>query len=105
MTWFAIAGGLAAWTAQLLASYALIDFACARAGSAPGSLGASLLAISAVCAAVAAAATLVAARRAMSARGARRALYVGGALLDVLSLVTIAFGAPLPMLFDPCLRG
>ena len=105
MTWLAIAGGLAAWTVQLLASYALIDFACARGGAPAGTLGLPLLAISALCAAVAAAATFVAARRANSARGARRALYVGGALLDVLSLVTIAFGAPLPLLFDPCLRG
>lgn len=104
MRWLAIAGGLAAWTVQLLASYALIDVACARSGSVPG-IAAWLLAISALCAAAAAGATLVAARRARSARGARRALYVAGALLDALSLVTIAFGAPLAVLFDPCLRG
>lgn len=103
--WSAIAGGLGAWTAQLLASYALIDVACARSGSAPGMLGAALLAISALCAAAALAATVIATRRAASARGARRALYAGGALLDALALVTIAFGAALPLLFDPCLRG
>ena len=105
MTWFAIAGGLSAWTVQLLASYALIDFACARPGNEPGMLGPAVLAISALCAAVALAATLIAAQRAASARGGSRALYVGGALLDALSLVTIAFGAALPLLFDPCLRG
>ena len=115
-TWFAIAGGLAAWTLQLLASYTLIDFACARAvtaaGAAPpaaaapasGELVAPLLAVSAIAALIAAAATAVAVRRARSTRGAQRALYVAGALLDALSLVTIAFGAALPLLFAPCLR-
>ena len=104
MTWLAIAGGLAAWTAQLLASAAVIDFACARGGAPAGALGIPLLAISALCAAVAAAATVIAARRAVASRGGRRALYLGGALLDALSLVTIAFGAPLPLLFDSCAR-
>ena len=111
-TWFAIAGGLAAWTLQLLASYALVDFACARAvtdGASPAvpagaGLVAPLLAVSALAALIAAAATAVATRRALSRRGAQRALYVAGALLDALSLVTIAFGAALPVLFAPCLR-
>ena len=108
-TWFAIAGGLAAWTLQLLASYALIDFACARAvtgGASPAGAGlvAPLLAVSAVAVLIAAASTAVATRRALSTRGAQRALYVAGALLDALSLVTIAFSAALPLLFAPCLR-
>ena len=115
-TWFAIAGGLAAWTLQLLASYALIDFACAHAvtaaaapvGAAATPVGAALvaplLAVSVVAALIAAAATAVATRRALSTRGAQRALYVAGALLDALSLITIAFSAALPLLFAPCLR-
>ena len=103
ITWFAIAGGLAAWTLQLLASYALIDFACTPTATG-ASLVAPLLAVSAVAAHIAAAATAVAARRALSARGPARALFVAGALLDALSLVTIAFGAALPLLFAPCLR-
>ena len=113
MTWFAIAGGLGAWTLQLLASYALIDFACSRAVTAAGAspaaptgaeLVAPLLAVSAVAALVAAAATALAARRAVSTRGSARALYIAGALLDALSLVTIAFSAALPLLFAPCFR-
>jgi hypothetical protein len=104
-TWFAIAGGLAAWTAQLLASYALLDFGCARAGAPAGALVLPLVVISAACGGVALAATALAARRATAARGAKRGLYLGGVLLDSLSLVTIAFGAALPLLFDPCARG
>ena len=104
VTWFAIAGGLGAWTAQLLASYALIDFACARGTGPASALVIPLLTISALCAVAAAAAAVLAALRALPARGAGRALYLGGALLDMLSLVTIVFGAPLGVLFDPCAR-
>lgn len=93
ITWFAIAGGLAAWTAQLLGSYLLLDFGCAGVSGESGGLTAPLLAISAVCAAIALAATVAAGRRAGAARGAARALYGGGMLLDVLTLVTIVFGA------------
>lgn len=50
ITWFAIAGGLAAWTAQLLGSYLLLDFGCAGVSGESGGLTAPLLAISAVCA-------------------------------------------------------
>lgn len=104
-TWFAIAGGLGAWTAQLLASYAVLDFGCAREGASAGVLALPLVLISVACGAVALAATVLAARRATGARGARRGLYLGGVMLDSLSLVTIAFGAVLPLLFGPCARG
>jgi len=104
-TWFAIAGGLGAWTAQLLASYAVLDFGCTGEGASAGALVLPLVLISVACGGVALAATLLAVRRATGARGATRGLYLGGALLDSLSLVTIAFGAVLPLLFGPCARG
>lgn len=68
ITWFAIAGGLAAWTAQLLGSYLLLDFGCAGVSGESGGLTAPLLAISAVCAAIALAATVAAGRRAAAIR-------------------------------------
>ena len=102
MTWLALGGGLAAWTAQLLGSWLLLDFGCARGAAQPGGLTAPLLALSLGCGVLAAAATLVAARRATRARAARRGLYTGAALLNALSLVTIVFGLPLPLAFAPC---
>ena len=94
---------LAAWTAQLVGGYLLLDFGCAG-GARGGAIAPWVLALSAGCGAIALAATVVAARRARVARGAGRALYLGALLLDALSLVTIAFGAVLPLAFGACLR-
>ena len=102
MTWVALAGGPAAWTAQLLGSWLLLDFGCARGAAQPGALTAALLALSLGCGVIAAAATLLAAQRAPRARAARRGLYTGAALLNALSLVTIVFGLPLPLAFTAC---
>lgn len=103
--WLALAGGPAAWTAQLLGSWLVLDFGCARGTAQPGALTAPLLALSLACAGLAAVATLAAVQRAAGARGAERGLYTGAALLNALSLVTIALGTPLPLVFAPCLRG
>ena len=105
MSWLALAGGPAAWTAQLLGSWLVLDFGCARGTAQAGTLAGVLLALSAACGAIALAATLVAARRAWRSRGARRDLYTGAALLDALSLLAIVLGTPLPLVFAPCLRG
>ncbi len=104
MTWFAIAGGLAAWTAQLVGSYLLLDFGCRPDAGTAGVAAWPLLALSIGCGIVALASAVVAGRRAARARGAARALFGGGLLLDALALVTIALGAVLPLTFAPCLR-
>jgi len=108
--WFAFLGGPIAWSAHLLASYPLVSIAC--------QLGSTTLlhAITAVTAAIAAAAALtgwLAYRRVRTGgptagpadRFARaRFMAISGLALGILfTFVILVEGMP-PMLHDPCLR-
>ena len=98
--WFGVLGGMSAWAAHLLLSYAAVALGCPPLGEVP--VRALLVAITVVTGLVAVAA-LLAARRIESSRTTwRRSLARAGVLLDALGVFGIAVAGVLPFAISAC---
>jgi hypothetical protein len=101
LLWFAVFGGVAAWTAHLLVSYLIVSVGCpaARSGDA---LVLALVATTVATALVAIAAAVAA--LSVTRRAERWQGFLGafGLLLNGLGLGTIVFGGVLPAFLAAC---
>lgn len=106
LLWFAVFGGITAWTMHLILSYAAVGLSCPlssdRTPELSGLVTVALVLISIVMLAVAALASGVA--RAIAARtsGWKRFMALFGLLLNLLSVVAILFAAVVPAALRPC---
>jgi hypothetical protein len=99
LVWFGLLGGMSAWAAHLVLSYAIVEVGCGAQSELL--LRALLLAVTAVTGLVAVAA-LVAARRSTRNTAWRRSFARAGLLLDGLGLFGIAVAGTLPFALRTC---
>lgn len=102
LLWFGVLGGLGAWATHLVAGYFLIELVCDAGRGDPGMVVPAVVGLTVVLAGAAAAALAVAIRLLGIERGWRRALALGGLLLDGVALPTILLGATQLFVLPPC---
>lgn len=100
LVWFGLLGGMVAWAAHLVVSYAIVGLGCGAQNELV--LRALLIAVT-VATGLVAVASLVAARRSLARSTAwRHSLARAGVLLDGLGLFGIAFAGALPFTLRMC---
>lgn len=98
--WFGVLGGMTAWAAHLVTSYAIVALGCAPFGEIP--VRALLFGVTLVTGLIAMGA-LIAARRILPSRTTwRRSFARAGVLLDALAIFGIAVAGTLPFGLRAC---
>jgi hypothetical protein len=100
LVWFGLLGGMVAWAAHLVVSYAVVDVGCGAQNELL--LRALLVAVTVVTGLVAVAALFAARRSIARSTTWRRSLARAGVLLDGLGLFGIAVAGTLPFALRTC---
>lgn len=100
LLWFGVLGGMSAWAAHLVVSYAAVELGCAPLGELPVRM--TLVAITVATGVIAVAALLFARRTARIGTTWRRSLARAGVLLDALGIFGIAVAGTLPFALRSC---
>lgn len=98
--WFGVLGGMGAWAAHLVVSYAAVELGCAPLGEV--AVRVSLIAVTLATAVIAVASLFVARRIAAIGTTWRRSLARAGVLLDALGIFGIAVAGTLPFALRSC---
>jgi hypothetical protein len=100
LVWFGLLGGMAAWSAHLVVSYAVVGVGCGAQNELV--LRALLVALTALTGLVAVAALITARRSIARSTTWRRSLARAGVLLDGLGIFGIAVAGALPFVLRTC---